>query len=532
VDGGTAGGNGGTAGGNGDAAGGNGGTAGGDAAGRDGPASVDGGTPAGDGPSGGDGPASVDGGTAGGDGGPVGGDLAGDAAGVASMVVIVDETTDQFAAYDRDGQVVHDYHSLLDFGDQFQNPVISVSNQITRWGATIGATSSLWWLAEPKGLAQPPVPSTIVVGARRVGVDSVRIKISSVAGDVLADFEFAGDWQVFGLSPAQRYLVAADTSLTEAVIVRLSDKSVVWQGSPAGVAAFSPDDAHFIGVPSDYRVPFQQVDLETGATSEPDLSKLPFPFDSTRQHVFVETAVNSGAVITADYGDGDTLTTCLWWVDWQGKITPLDPARPRYVYDQFTRWNATGTQALWWRIAASTVDPGLPPGYFAFDPSTMRSQAWTDVGQGSPSVPAGSRSIDSTDCFGGAANTFFGIVGDSLMSCDCASGNCTSIASLAPASTEWKPSLVVSSDHHFVAVPFSWTLSSRTPTTEKDTLLFRSTGALVGSLPYGRVEFDRLSELLVTTGQGPASEDRGIVNLSTGEVTSLGKATDAVVVYE
>jgi hypothetical protein len=448
------------------------------------------------------------------------------------MVLIVDETTDQFAAYDRDGRVVHDYHSLLDFGDQFQNPVISVSNQITRWGATIGATSSLWWLAEPKGLAQPPVPSTIVVGARRVGVDSVRIKISSVAGDVLADFEFAGDWQVFGLSPAQRYLVAADTSLTEAVIVRLSDKSVVWQGSPAGVAAFSPDDAHFIGVPSDYRVPFQQVDLETGATSEPDLSKLPFPFDSTRQHVFVETAVNSGAVITADYGDGDTLTTCLWWVDWQGKITPLDPARPRYVYDQFTRWNATGTQALWWRIAASTVDPGLPPGYFAFDPSTMRSQAWTDVGQGSPSVPAGSRSIDSTDCFGGAANTFFGIVGDSLMSCDCASGNCTSIASLAPASTEWKPSLVVSSDHHFVAVPFSWTLSSRTPTTEKDTLLFRSTGALVGSLPYGRVEFDRLSELLVTTGQGPASEDRGIVNLSTGEVTSLGKATDAVVVYE
>jgi hypothetical protein len=46
------------------------------------------------------------------------------------------------------------------------------------------------------------------------------------------------------------------------------------------------------------------------------------------------------------------------------------------------------------------------------------------------------------------------------------------------------------------------------------------------------VEFDRLSELLVTTSQRPASEDRGIVNLSTGEVTWLGKATNAVVVYE
>jgi hypothetical protein len=448
------------------------------------------------------------------------------------MVVIVDETTDQFAAYDRDGQVVHDYHSLLDFGDQFQNPVVSVSNQITRWGATIGATSSLWWLAEPKGLARPPVPSTIVVGARRVGVDSVRIKISSVAGDVLADFEFAGDWQVFGLSPAQRYLVAANTALTETVIFRLSDKSVVWQGSPAEMPIFSPDDAHSISVPSGYRVPFQQVDLETGVASEPDLSKLPFPFDSTRQHVSVETAVNSGAVITADYGYGDTLTTSLWWVDWQGKITALDPARPRYVYDQFTRWNATGTQALWWRIAASSVDPGLPLGYFAFDPSTMRSQAWTDVGKGSPSVPAGTRPIDSTDCFGGAASTFFGIVGDSLMSCDCASGNCASIASLAPASTEWDPSLVVSPDHRFVAVPFSWTLSSRTPTTGKDTLLFQSDGTLVGSLPRGGVEFDRLSELLVTTSLGKAPEDRGIVNLSTGEVTWLGKATNAVVVYE
>jgi hypothetical protein len=63
-------------------------------------------------------------------------------------------------------------------------------------------------------------------------------------------------------------------------------------------------------------------------------------------------------------------------------------------------------------------------------------------------------------------------------------------------------------------------------------LLFQSDGALVRSLPHGRVEFDRLSELLVTTSQRPASEDRGIVNLSTGEVTWLGKATNAVVVYE
>jgi len=51
-------------------------------------------------------------------------------------------------------------------------------------------------------------------------------------------------------------------------------------------------------------------------------------------------------------------------------------------------------------------------------------------------------------------------------------------------------------------------------------------------LPRGGVEFDRLSELLVTTSLGKAPEDRGIVNLSTGEVTWLGKATNAVVVYE
>jgi len=93
-----------------------------------------------------------------------------------------------------------------------------------------------------------------------VGVDSVRIKISSVAGDVLADFEFAGDWQVFGLSPAQRYLVAANTALTEAVILRLSDKERGLARQPAEMPIFSPDDAHSISVAKrPYLVPFQQV---------------------------------------------------------------------------------------------------------------------------------------------------------------------------------------------------------------------------------------------------------------------------------
>jgi hypothetical protein len=70
------------------------------------------------------------------------------------------------------------------------------------------------------------------------------------------------------------------------------------------------------------------------------------------------------------------------------------------------------------------------------------------------------------------------------------------------------------------------------PTTGKDTLLFLSTGALVGSLPYGTVVFDRLSQLLVTYNFMPDSQDRGIVNLATGDVTWLGKVTSVAIVYE
>ena len=500
---------------------------GGPAGGQGGTASWDGGTESGNGDT-----ASWDGGTAADDGGAETGDSAGDAAGVTPLVLIVDKATDRFAAYDRDGQLVHDYHSLLDFGDQYQGPIISASKQVTRWDTTAGATSSLYWLAELTGLAGPVAPSAIIVGARRVGGGSVRIKIASVAGDVFADLEIAGEWQVFGLSPGRRYLLAADTALTRAAVVRLSDASVVWQGSPAEMVAFSPDDAHFISVPRDYRVPFQQVDLDTGLVREPDLSKLPFPFDSTRQHVFVDTALASGAVITADYGYGVTLTRQLWWVDWQGKMTPLDATLPQYVYEEFTRWDATGTQALWWRTDLPSIDPAVPLGYFAFDLSTMQSEAWTDVGGTWPSAGAGTQHIDSTDCFGGAASTFFGIVGDSLMSCDCSNGNCTPIASLGPASPDWTSGLVVSPDRRIVAVHFSWTLSSRMPTTGKDTLLFLSTGALVGSLPYGTVVFDRLSQLLVTYNLMPDSQDRGIVNLATGDVTWLGKVTSVAIVYE
>jgi len=132
---------------------------------------------------------------------------AGDAAGVASMVVIVDETTDQFAAYDRDGQVVHDYHSLLDFGDQFQNPVVSVSNQITAGARRLGPPVRFGgWLSEGLGPAAGPFDHRRG-GASRGRTDSVRIKISSVAGDVLADFEFAGDCRCLAFHPRKRYLV-------------------------------------------------------------------------------------------------------------------------------------------------------------------------------------------------------------------------------------------------------------------------------------------------------------------------------------
>lgn len=106
--------------------------------------------------------------TAGHDGGSVtdpdavGGPSVGE--GGATRILIVDKATDRFGAYDRNGQIVHDYRPLLDFGAQFEAPVIWVERKGTSWDVPTTITDGIWWWGQPIGLDLPATPSGFITG--------------------------------------------------------------------------------------------------------------------------------------------------------------------------------------------------------------------------------------------------------------------------------------------------------------------------------------------------------------------------------
>jgi hypothetical protein len=436
--------------------------------------------------------------------------------GTASRIILVDGTSDTFAAYDNNGQQVHDYHALLTAVPSWDGkPWISLGGNMAHWTTSSELVTSVYSTRSPTGLSQPVRPSTVLVaGDQTSGVS--RILLASMAGSTLATLDATvGD--AFALSPRERHLVGG------ASVVRVSDQTVLYRaaGGDGGVA-FSPDDKHLIGA-WNAQIPFELVDLDSGHVTQPDMTALPFPFGTDRQHVFVKAALDTGAVITVDFGYGTTLTRQLWWVDWQGNMMPFDASRPQYALEDFVRFDPMGSKVLWTRSTGAT-SPSFPLGYFSFDLGSKQVQAWKDVGQ--------AQGIDSTDCFDSQTTTFYGVAASALMACDCATGDCHTLAGLPTISWEWTPALVVSPDRSIIAVHYYWTVNSREPTSGIDTQIFRSTGETLAVTPCGSIEFDQNSTLAMTLNVLPGMDGTNVVNLTTGKVTALGKAKRSVVAYE
>jgi hypothetical protein len=296
-------------------------------------------------------------------------------------------------------------------------------------------------------------------------------------------------------------------------VVRSSDHAIVWQGALFG-AGFSPDDQHLIVADTNGTTSFTLIETSSGHTSPFKLDTLPAGFGMAAASV--TSVMNTGAIVAIRRSDNSG--QALFWVTWDGSIEPFDATVPKAVEEYISRANDDDTRLLWWRNAYSSstpVDASLL-GWFELDLATMTNRALPNL------------STTSADCYG--APTYYKLEGGSLFACACDNLACTSLASPpAPADSAWIPSFSVSPQRGIIAYDYEWTLN-RSPDSAAMAQLYDPQGLLLASFNAGWVQYDRLDQLVLTSGAA-ATNGPAIVSASTGTVTPIGTGV-AVIIYE
>ena len=432
--------------------------------------------------------------------------------GIQPRVLIIDPATDKFLTYDRDGQTVHDYHSALDFGAGYEKRGIRQEAISVAWDATASAFYNNGYPAPLPGLGEPLRPSRIVVVAASTSGLGARAKIISIDGSVVADRAVPTDHMDVRVSPAQKFLYAAQhvgslywcTEGTHAIVARMTDGTTVWQGNLCDTA-FARDDSRLAFSPTNGcpDPPIHIVDLATGQET---------PAASPS---FCDAGVASANVLgasTLGLVFGKTGSSVPWFVDWQGKLSPFAAILPPSVIDTYVvRFDPPGSGVLW----------GGPTRQ-EFKLASLTSQPWNG--------------FDDT-CYGQPDRAFVRLQGQSLQYCRCSDGTCALLATLAaPADAGWKPGAQLSPDGRFVFVNYSWTFD-RLPTAGQDRLLYRSTGELLFSAAArytGQILFDQTGQLAVLRSQRSrdGASELALVNLSNGQATTLPDPSSYTIVYE
>jgi hypothetical protein len=423
-------------------------------------------------------------------------------------VLVIDPATDQFLAYDRDGQPVHDYHATLAFADGYGNRGVWAQGVFARWDATADFYEDTALDSASHGLDEPLRRSRLVVWSNSTQ-GSTRAKLVTLDGSVVSDLALPGARTDLRLSPGQSFLYAAnhtgDSNYcpgfvgTDAMVARIADGTSVWQGSLCS-AVFARDDAHFMFSPDGCANPVKIVNLVGGEVT-PVVS--PYSCLAGMQAAVLQGAAPLGAVVSSD-------AWTLWFVDWQAKISPFTRTPTPLGLEYFLSFNSQGTAALW-------NEPGAE-----FDLASLTSHPWTG--------PDG-------NCYGRPDNSFLKRNGQSLQHCKCSDGSCALLATLpTQADTAWTPATQISPDGRFVFVSYAWGLN-RMPRAGHDELLYSSTGELLLTVPgrnSGQIVFDQTGQLAVLTSRpwpsGPA--ELAIVSLSTFQVTSLPLPRGYGIVYE
>jgi hypothetical protein len=322
------------------------------------------------------------------------------------------------------------------------------------------------------------------------------------------------------VSPAQKFLYADNHNGSsgfcngylgrQAIVARIADGATVWQGSLCS-AAFARDDSHLVFSPDTCANPVHVVDLASGQGTP--ASSL-FPCADGVQSPRLRGATTVGAVFSGSANNPATsYDDHLWFVDWQAKTSPFDPAiaTSTIAMEYFVQFNPQGSKALWY---VSTQNE--------FDFTGLTSQPWNGP---------------DDNCYGRPDNAFVKADRQTVQYCRCSDGTCALLATLPTlADNGWTPAVQISPDGRFVFVTYEWEFD-RLPTAGADSLLFSSSGELLLTVPArttGHIVFDQTGQLAVLTSQpwpsGPW--EIAIINLSTLQVTSLPLPRGYGIVYE
>jgi hypothetical protein len=445
--------------------------------------------------------------------------VGGSTASLHSRAVVQDPASNRFAAYDAEGQLVHDYLNLVNFDSSFEDRIVCIEGTAQSWD---GKTPSLFFnsvtFAAP-GQAPPLGASELLVRASKVGGGSVNLRVANASGQVTDEFSIAGDWELFRASPTRQYFLG-EMGGTSGVVVRRSNHSIVWQGE-LFQASFAPDDQHLIVIPNNSASALSIVELGTGHVTSVNLAQLPAELTATSPNLIqAEGALETGVVVSiyrSDYSG-----QALFWVSWDGKMTPFDPTLPKNVVEYVAAANRDATRLLWWRNQNSSsisVDPSLL-GYFELDLASMTHS----------SVP--NLANTDKDCYDPTVTNYYKVSSGVLLTCACDTATCTSFASLPSLSDmAWSPEVVLSERRGLVGVEYFWGLD-RLPQDAATAPLYSAQGALLTTLNSAQFGFDRQDQLALATTAYPSTRDVVIISPASGHQTPLNNPTRAVIGYE
>jgi len=423
-------------------------------------------------------------------------------------VLVVDQASNRFVAYDRQGQIVRDYRARLDLGSGFTARNVWVDGRLLSWdGPTASHGGNL--VGAPRGLAEPLGPSRILIHAQASATGPNKVRVLAPDGEITNEHTITGSWEAFDLSPARGYLYASrhvdagDT--TVGAVIRITDGTIVWQRDVKS-AGFARDDSRFIYSPTDFGSPVRVLNPATGAEVAPTPGQPPWATPPNIPYAYVQGTLSNRAMLMVSGNSADG--NLLYSIDWQGIVRRFGSEVPRYSNEYLHAVDPGGNKVLWSRDTNGLDgNPATHVGAFELDFASMMEGPWTGT---------------DYSCFGRPAEVFFTLVGSSLQSCACESGTCTPIATL-PALPEvgWLPRVVTNVAKTVAVVTYDWPLN-RQPTQYPNLRCFAPNGQLLATVPFGSPEIDETGQLVLLHPSLGTGWEHAIVDLSRGSVSMIG----------
>ncbi len=270
--------------------------------------------------------------------------------------------------FDRSATRQTDLASALALGDEYEGIRVTADGQVMEARPPAVQGRVLLYAANELPGAQGPPPSTqIVVRAARKDAGGVRVVGLDADGNVTFDFDLAGAWDWFQLSPTGRYLFA-DDGIASGVVIDVGAPEVVWQG-PLRSGAFTRDDQAFAFVHRSERVVVVRP-LPRG-----DERRVPFPAELGRPalpedswwgaRVSLRPVAPTPAGHLFETAGESSYGVFLWLLGNDDSWQPVDPLLARYSVERALGLSRDGRTLVFERTAVPGRGTAAPTGLFA-----------------------------------------------------------------------------------------------------------------------------------------------------------------------